>query len=327
MRVIEALRRNPKPYGIAVEGGEGKFVFTFGSRRINRPTFANLVDEELFFEQQASRVAQGLDREVVSIWSEIPGYELPPDQGAAWCRLFNEELSRFISDHPKPLSLVGLGLAPLQSGERGARELEHAVQNCGLKGVLITANPPEVPLDGEDLEPFWSCAEELGATLFVHPAVGCVPGLDQPYSLGNVVGVPTETTFTAARMVASGLLDRHPRLNVLLAHGGGFLPYQIGRLGYLVNKDRSKGTLGFRCQRPVTEYLQMFYYDTLLYDSENLRRLAERVGSRQLLAGSDFPFPTYDDQLLETVRGAGLSPQETDDVLYWNAVRLLELPA
>lgn len=325
MRVIEALRRNPKPYGITVEGEGHRFVFTFGSHRINRPTFANLIDESLFFEQQENRVEKGLVREVVSIWSEIPGYELPAEQGAAWCRLFNEELSRFISDHPEPLPLAGLGLAPLQSGERSARELEHAVRSCGLKGILITANPPDVPLDREELEPFWSCAEELGATLFVHPAVGCVPGIEQPYNLGNVVGVPTETTFTAARLVASGVLDRFPRLQVLLAHGGGFFPYQIGRLGYMADKDRLRGALGFRCRRPMTEYLRMFYYDTLLYDSVNLRLLAERAGSGQLLAGSDFPFPTYDDRLLETVRGAGLSAQATDDILYGNALRLMGL--
>ncbi len=325
-RVIEALRRNPKLYGIDVEGSDGRFTFTFGHRRIDQPTFCELVDGARFVERQRSRINRGLCGEVVSVWPELGSYDLPSAQGRAWARLYNEGLARFIQDQPAGLDVWGLGIVPLQDPEGAVQELEHVMGPCGLKGTLIVANPPNLRLEGKEMAPFWARAEALGATLFLHPNIGFAPGLDKPYFLGVVVGAPVDTTFSVASLIAAGVLDRHPKLKILLAHGGGFFPFQAGRFAFIARKDITGGRrLGYQCERPIDEYLSALYYDTLLYDPGVIRRLAEQVGTSQLLAGSDYPFPTYEVDTIDAIVATALPESAMEAMLYGNAVRLLNL--
>jgi aminocarboxymuconate-semialdehyde decarboxylase len=263
--------------------------------------------------------------EVVSIWTELGSYDLPPEQGRAWARLYNEGLARFIQDQPRGLDLWGLGIVPLQDPEGAVQELDHAMRACGLRGALIVANPPNLRLGDKELDGFWARAEALNATLFIHPNIGFAPGLDQPYLLGVLMGAPVDTTFSAATLVAAGVLDRHPTLRILLAHGGGFFPFQAGRFAFMVQKDGVGGRLGYRCERPIDHYLTSFYYDTLLYDPGTIRRLADQVGTSQLLAGSDYPFPTYEVDTIDAIVASGLPEAAVEALLHGNATRLLDL--
>ena len=242
----------------------------------------------------------------MSIWPELASYDLPPAQGRAWARLYNEGLARFIQEQPEGLDLWGLGIVPLQDPEGAVLELEHAMGSCGLKGALIVANPPNLRLESEELAPFWARAESLGATLFLHPNIGFAAGADKPFFLNVLIGAPVETTFSVASLIAAGVLDRYPKLKILLAHGGGFFPFQAGRFAFIARKDAVDKRLGFRCERPIDEYLQALHYDTLLYDPVIIRRLAEQVGTSQLLAGSDYPFPTYEIDTIDAIVATGL---------------------
>ena len=99
----------------------------------------------------------------------------------------------------------------------------------GLAGVEISSFAGDVELSDERLEPFWARAAELGCIVFLHP-FGCSldERLDRFY-LSNTVGQPAENAVALSHLIFSGVLDRHPDLKIVAAHGGGYLPFAIGR--------------------------------------------------------------------------------------------------
>lgn len=214
--------------------------------------------------------------------------------GARLARIFNDELANASSEHPD--RLVGLATLPLQDVPASVAELERAVGELGLRGVAIGSNVNGKDLDHPDLEPFFARAEALRAVVFIHPID--VLGADRlrAYYLANGLGNPFDTAVAAARMAMGGLLDRHPRLQVVLAHAGGALPYLVGRL------DRVSGVRAEargKARRRPSAYLRRFHYDTIAHSGEALRLLVNLVGSDRVVIGTDY---RYDMGCMDPVR-------------------------
>ena len=140
--------------------------------------------------------------------------------------------------------------------------------------------------------------------------------------LHNLVGYPFETTLAAASLIMGGTLDRFPALDVVLVHGGGFLPYHIGRF------DRAHQT------RPEARadgaampsgYLRRFHYDTLVQRPEALGYLVRTVGHDRVLLGSDHPFWMGDPDPCRVVRDARLAADTEAAILGGNAARLFRM--
>ncbi|HEY6696534.1 MAG TPA: amidohydrolase family protein [Solirubrobacteraceae bacterium] len=221
-----------------------------------------------------------------------------------WVALLDRDVSEamagLVSDR-----VAALGAATTADGLRAAMSL-------GLSGVEITA---QAPLGADRFEPFWAAAEETGALVFVHPSTRGFTGPDE-YHLWNTVGNPLETTVAAAHLVMAGVLERHPDLRVLLAHGGGALPWLRGRLRHAHEHLAAAGT---RLREPVEASLRRLHYDTITHDPGLLRALAEFAGAERLVLGSDHPFDMADPDPVATATAAGLDPA----VLGANAERLL----
>ncbi len=226
--------------------------------------------------------------------------------------------------------LHGLGLVPLQHPALMVEALEHAMLECGLLGVEIgsfaaTPQNPErstVELSDPRLEPFWSRAEELGALVFLHP-FGCSldERLDRFY-LANTVSQPAENAVALSHLIFSGVLDRHPGLKVLAAHGGGYLPTNLGRSDHAWKvRPEAHG-----CAEPPSTYLKKLYFDSLVHSPTELRALVAAAGPEQVLLGSDYPFDMGSDDPAIEVRRAGLSPGDEALVLGGNA-RMLGIGA
>jgi aminocarboxymuconate-semialdehyde decarboxylase len=168
---------------------------------------------------------------------------------------------------------------------KAASELKTAM-GLGLKGAIIGPGLSNVMLTNEFFIPLWEEANYLKAIIFIHPLLSEDPRL-QRRMMPNLIGVPWETTVCATDLLLSGLLDRYPDVKILLAHGGGFLPYQIGRL----NKGYEKWpTVSTSLQAPPIEYLRRFWFDTVLWNDASLQYLIEIVGEERVVPGSDFPF-------------------------------------
>lgn len=186
-----------------------------------------------------------------------------------------------------------------------------------LRGVEIPAVPNGVYLGDPRLREFWAAAEETGALVFVHPSSSgfALPVMEEHY-LWNTVGNPLETTVSAAHMLGAAVLDAHPRLNVLLAHGGGVLAALRGRIA----REQEIHPPG----RDMRAALRRFLVDTVVHDVEVLRDLVGLFGADRVLLGSDYPFDMGTEQPAETVRALGLPPADEALILGGNALRLLQ---
>jgi aminocarboxymuconate-semialdehyde decarboxylase len=267
----------------------------------------------------AAQDEAGIDHVVLCPWVNLLGYDAEPVEGLERCRIQNAGLAALQAAHPERVSV--LGTVPLQDPEMAAGELEALMAVGSFAGVEIAASVNGVALGDDRLAPFWAAAEATGALVFVHPTTrgSTGPGFEDFY-LWNLVGNPMETTVAAAHLVLSGVLERHPGLRVLLAHGGGTVLALRGRLRH---GWASLPVARARLTEPPDASLRRFHYDTITFDATLLRELVAFAGADRVLLGSDYPFDMADARPADTVAAAGLSDDDTAAVLGGNAARLL----
>ncbi|GGR85925.1 MULTISPECIES: amidohydrolase family protein [Streptomyces] len=265
----------------------------------------------------AAMDAQGVDVQLVSPSPSHYHYWADEDTAEKVYRLANEATAAHCSAAPDRLR--GLGLVPLQHPGRAVRALDHALEQ-GLTGVEISSHAPGRDLSDPDYEPFWSRARETGALVFLHP-FGCTldERLDRWY-LSNSVGQPVENAVALSHLIFSGVLDRHPGLKLIAAHGGGYLPTHIGRADHAWT---TRSDAGAGCAHPPSSYLRRLYFDSLVHDPHVLRELVRVAGADRVLLGSDFPFDMGTEDPVGALRAARLPDTDFHAVRGGNAAALL----
>jgi aminocarboxymuconate-semialdehyde decarboxylase len=187
---------------------------------------------------------------------------------------------------------------------------------AGFAGVEIAASSGGDYPGHERYRDFWAAAAESGALVFIHPTTNAFPQpIFQQHYLFNLVGNPVETTLAAADMVMTGLMDAHPDLKVVLAHGGGTLMSLRGRLHH-AQTFKPPGI-------DVKAAIGRFYFDTVVFDAGVLRALLDFAGADRVLLGSDYPFDMGDANPTGIVRELGLPADEEAAILGGNYERLV----
>jgi aminocarboxymuconate-semialdehyde decarboxylase len=295
--------------------GDGAQVVEMGGTEI-RSAIAEFVEIDGIL---AAQDEAGVERVLLSPWVPLLYYDAEPEDGLARARIQNEALGGLARAHSERVAV--LGALPLQDPVLAAEELRSLMDAGVLKGVEVAASVRGVFLGEERFEPFWEAAEAAGALVFVHPTTR---GFDSPalqdHYLWNTVGNPLETAVTAAQMVMAGVMERHPSLRVLLAHGGGALTAVRGRLRHAHGFQPQARS---RLRESPDDSIRRFYFDTLTHDKALLRALIDYVGPDHVLLGSDYPFDMGDVRQVEAVRALGLGPDPEAAVLGGNAERLL----
>ncbi|WP_410813516.1 amidohydrolase family protein [Micromonospora sp. 067-2] len=235
-----------------------------------------------------------------------------------YSRAVNNGIATHCSHAPERLH--GLGAAPLHHPDLAADSLREAI-NLGLRGVQISSHAGPAELSDPALDDFWACAEELDAIVFIHPW-GCSLGdrLNAGY-LSNTIGNPIETTVALSRLILDGTLDRHPRLRLLAAHGGGYLPAGIARLDHAWHARADART----CRQPPSAYLRRLWFDSLVYAPAALRALIDAVGADRVAMGTDYPFDMGVSDPLERLTAADLSHDHAELLGGTTAHHLLNL--
>ncbi len=262
--------------------------------------------ERRFADMDAAEV----DEHVLSATPQSYLYEQEAALTAACAAMQNEAIAKLVAAHPD--RFLGIATLPMQSGELAAKELTRAVKTLKLSGTMIGSNVMGRNLDHPDFDPLWAAAESLDVPIIIHPAnVGAADRL-RSYYLNNLIGNPLDTTIAAASLVFGGVLERHPKLKVLLVHGGGFVPYQAGRWvhGWHV---RSEPKINIK-QSPEP-WINRFYYDTILHSEASLDFLIGSVGAERVLLGSDYPYDMGTGECVRQVRALPIPEGDKATVL------------
>ena len=304
----------PEQWRPVVGRENGQYRLGFRGRPINS-VVAEFTDIAVMLGQAAEC---GVDHLLLSPWINLVPVDAGPDEARLICQVQNEALAAAAAAHPGRITAVGA--VALQDPDLAARQLAELMTVPGLTGAEIPSSVGGRYLGDDFFLPFWEAAEGTGALVFIHPSTKGfnLPVLDG-YYLWNSVGNPLETAITAAHIAVSGLLERHPRLRVLLAHGGGALPVVRGRLrrAFAVRPEA-----GVRAPGGPDESLRRFFYDTVTHDHDLLAGLVAYAGPSQVLLGSDRPFDMGTYHPVDEVRALGLGTDE-ELVLSGNAARLL----
>ncbi len=202
-------------------------------------------------------------------------------------RFLNDHIAGIVKDYPD--RFVGLGTVPLQDPELAIKEMERCVNELGLAGIEIGTHINDWNLDDEKLFPFFQAAEELGASIFVHPWDMMGKSKMEKYWLPWLVGMPAESSLAICSMIFGGVFERLPNLKVAFAHGGGSFPATIARIehGFNVRPD----LVAINNNVNPREYLGKFYLDSLVHDPKMLNYLIDLVGDKHIALGTDYPFP------------------------------------
>ncbi|MFE9309909.1 amidohydrolase family protein [Streptomyces sp. NPDC006706] len=247
---------------------------------------------------------QGVDRAVVSLTPHAYAVGTGPE-ATRYARAANDALAAYVGSAAAAGRLTGLATLPVGRPEDAAAELERAITRLGLAGAQITTGPVAGrPLDHAGLDPLFTVCETLDVPLSLHPSY-CGPLQDPDLFLHNSIGAPLDTALAYARLAASGTLDRHPRLRLVLAHGGGVLAQLLPRLD---NNWHYRADLRTRAHHPPSAYLDRVWCDTVVHTAPALRYLKETFGEPHLLLGTDAPYGTGVADPVPALEQAGLNP-------------------
>ena len=271
-------------------------------------------------QRLAAMDAQAIDMEVLSInpfW-----YDRDRDLAGKIVKIQNEKLAELCAS--KPDRFAAYASLTLQAPDLAVQELETAVKKQGLKGAAIGSMVNGVEFSDAKFHPVWAKAEELGVPLFIHPEG--IPELNKRLAgngrLTNVIGNPLETTIALSHLIFEGTFDRFPKLKVIGAHGGGFLPSYADRSDHACLVGPKGCNPDIKLKKTPTEYLKQIYFDSLVFTPEAIRHLVAQVGAGQIVIGSDYPYPWELHPVDHIFASTSLSDAEKADILGRNAAKL-----
>ena len=297
---IEGVQKDGVWYGMTEDDGE-----------LDNPK--NLWSIERRFEEM-DRL--GVDAHMVSPTDVFYQYNQKPETTAKIARQCNEEIAELAKTYPN--RIIGMGTLPMQDIDLAVAEMERGMDKLGLSGFMIDDHVNGVTYDDPVFNPFWEKAERLGAFLLVHQYGPTVTETrTRKYFLHNSVGNLVDRTLTFGCLVGGGVMDRYPGLKICLGHAGGYVPYAVDRM--------DKGWMMFpkyrgEADKPPSEYLDRFYYDTTTFTDRNLRFLVDVVGSDRVVLGSDFPAPMAVTDPVGAIRQSPTVSDEEKEAILWKNI-------
>lgn len=304
--IVDAVRREPQRFGLKLVERNGKVFFE------RRGQLREM--EREFYDVDAKIAAMDRMRVVISALSVAPPtyfYSLPAEAGLAVSRLSNDGIAQMVAKYPPRLR--GMATLPMQDPDAAITELERVVKAYGFKAVEMGTSVEGEMLAAPKFRPVLKTIEQLGCFIFTHPYDCAAKGAMDLYELPNTVGYPLDSTLMAAHLMASGALDDLKTLRIVIPHGGGYLPYQIGRFAraHQHRPAASKAT-----KSSPYELFKRFYFDALTHDPRSTRHLINMAGAGHVVIGTDNPFNMgYEDPIAALEATPGLTAEEKEQIL------------
>jgi len=316
---VQALARKVKVRG----SGPGKQNWIPPASRKAHSRQASSMGRKLIDEKARLKDMDrmGVDIQVVSMNLPTPAYWADGATGQKIARTCNETMAEFIQNGGE--RFIGMGAVPLQDISRSVRELDYLVNHLGLRGVAIPTNVRTLDLGAPKFRKFWAKAEELRAPFYIHPRGFTHDERLQDYFLWNSVGQPLEEALAMASLIHEGVMEEFPNLKIIMAHGGGYLPYYAGRGDKAFEVRPEPRT---HIKRKPSDYFRRFHYDTVIFDRDMLPLLIKKAGAGRIMMGTDYPRGEVETNPVGFVKGTrGLSNDAKRKIMSRNAMRLFGL--
>jgi predicted TIM-barrel fold metal-dependent hydrolase len=279
-------------------------------------------------------------RQVISLASPPLESFADPQACAVLAKMANDGMAELVDRYPR--RFPGF-VASLPMNHPGAAEMElERAAGLGARGVQLYSNVAGKPLDSQEFLPLFAELARRDLVIWLHPARGGdfsdYPGEDRSkFEIWWTFGWPYETSAAMARLVFSGLFDRHPDLKIITHHMGAMIPYFEGRVGYgwdqmgLRSSDGDYAELRRSMPRRPVDYFKMFYADTALFGALAATQCGLAFfGADRVLFASDSPFEPepglYVRETIRVIESLGLPAQDKERIYRGNAERLLNLP-
>ncbi len=259
-----------------------------------------------------------VDVAALSVGPPIYFYYLKPDQGLDAARLANDGIAQMVTQHPTRFR--AMAHLPMQDPDAAIVELERVVKEYQFKAVELGTSIEGEQLADMKFRKVLKTIEQLGCFVFTHPYQCVAKGGTDKYYLRNFVGFPLDTTIMISHLMFSGALDDLKTLRFVFSHGGGYIPYQIGRY---VHGHKARPDARVNDVTPPGELFKRFYFDALLYNGKSVRHLIEQAGADHVVMGSDHPFDMCPPDVvgdLELI--PGLTAEEREWISSKTALRL-----
>lgn len=263
---------------------------------------------------------QGIDMQVLSIIPPQYYYWLDADVGPKVSSLSNDDIAGMVGEAPN--RFVGVATLPMDHPEAAVTELERVHNQLGFNGFEINSDVNGGDLDDRRFDPIWKKASDLGMLAILHPHGWTEPQRMDDYYLINLVCMPLASTVAVARMILGGVFERFPELQMLVVHGGGYLPFYFGRTdhGYRIRPETQR-----HISKPPSEYLHQLHFDTTVFRPEEVEYLVKEFGHERVLLGTDYPFDMGPTDPLGFLAKAKLTQAEHEAIVGNNAARLLRI--
>jgi aminocarboxymuconate-semialdehyde decarboxylase len=313
-RYLKALQSGESAVKVTIDDHGNPLLHYPGDYNIAVPGQCNLDIREKMLNDH------GIDMQVLSLTTPGTHVEVPAT-AVRLAAMVNDEFAEGIQAKPK--RFTALATLPLNDPDASVKELERACRQLRLPGAMLFSNVNGVPLADPRFFPLYEAANDLGTVLYIHPTHPADVQAMTEFWLMPLVGFLFDTTLAAAHLVFKGVPERFPKIKWALGHLGGAIPYLAERL--------DRGHRAFRecrvnIQRPPSEYLKHFYFDTVNFDPKAIELAIAFAGVSQILAGSDYAHQIGSPRLmLESIRSLKISEVDKAAILGGNAARLLRL--
>ena len=240
-------------------------------------------------ERLLARMAEmRVDRAVLSLATPFVNFDVPASLGVEAAEIYNNEIASLRKAFPD--RFYTWAYLPLQDPNAAASELRRAVTTLGASGGYLPSNVKGRYLDDDDFNPIFAAAAELGVPLMIHPSNPPARERMSKYELAVVAGYLFDTTLNIFNMIFGGLFDRFPSLKIYCTHLGGYAPLLHLRMQRELD---TNPLLAARLKKPLQEYLQSIYFDTICFDPAYAYAAIQSgtVVRSHLVLGSDTPFP------------------------------------
>ena len=323
---IKYLRNRKEPPRETEEEGGYTMWYTDVLNSPRSPELANRL-----LDLGESRLKQmdegGLEIQVLSL--SPPGVQaFDADEGTAWARSVNDELAKFVKKHPD--RFIGLACIAPQSPEEAADEIERAVSELGLKGVIIESHARNEYLDNRKYWCIFERAEKLDVPLFLHPEIpstSIVQGYAADYGFelaGPTLGYGADLALHTMRLIYSGLFDKYRKLKMVLGHMGEGLPFWLSRIDAFWVKPW-KGNKP-RIEKKPSDYIKSNFTITIggMFFAPAFFCAYLALGADRIAFASDYPYEKFEEGI-RFMKEAPISDLDKEKICYSNAAKLLKI--